>query len=280
MVGIAVASLLGRLVSVPLIFLFVHSPGDTALAAAIQGGTTVISTAASLYLLSRHFELGPVEPSLRGAMKQLSGGARLFFMTAGINLYTQGNTVILGAVSGPVEAGLFGGADRIRRALQGLTGPISTAVLPRVSRLVKSDMASARRIILNTLLIQGGGALAFSAVAFLGAQPIIVGLLGSQFAPAADVLRVLSPAPFLVGLNNVLALNIMLPLGLTRELMAVTYISGIFNVMALIPLAYLFGAVGAAGAVSATEAVALLVCAVSIARSGALNAQGDAAGVG
>ncbi len=267
MLGFAVASLLGRFITVPLILLFVHTPDDVVLAAAIQGGSMLVSTIASLYLVSRDVPLRPIELSLGGALQQIKSGARLFLMTAGVNLYTQSNTVVLGAVAGPAEAGVFGGADRIRRALQGLTGPVSTAVFPRISKLVTTDMRAARRLVRTALIVQGGGSLALSVLMFALAQPIAVGFLGSGFAGAAQVLRILSPVPFLVGVSSVLGTNVMVPLGLTGQLAAITYVSGIISTLALVPLSYRFGAAGAAVAVVATEAMVVLALAAVLLRT-------------
>jgi O-antigen/teichoic acid export membrane protein len=250
----AVASLFGRILVIPFTFMFVHTAGDAAIAAAVQGVGAVISTVLSLIIIAHTTEVMPIDLSINGALQQIRKASTLFLSTAGISFYTQGNIFILGVVSNSFEAGLFTGADRIRRGVQGLTGPISGAVYPRISRLVANQSSSVRKFLVILLIGQGSFTLLLSIALYYFAPWIVAQFLGIKFLSAVTVVRWLSPIPFLVGLSNVFGTNMMLPLGLNREFMTITLASGILNVVLISVLSWQFGAAGAAASASFTEA--------------------------
>ena len=77
--------------------------------------------------------------------------------------------------------------------------------------------------------------------------------LGQTFSAAVPVVQWLAPIPFLVGLNNVLGVNVMLPLGMKSEVTAIVTASAAINLVAMVLLCPTHGAVGAAIAATLTE---------------------------
>ena len=62
------------------------------------------------------------------------------------------------------------------------------------------------------------GWMAFSVGLFLGAPQVTRLILGDQFAASVVVVRILSFLPFIVGLSNILGVQIMVNFGLKRAL--------------------------------------------------------------
>jgi O-antigen/teichoic acid export membrane protein len=77
--------------------------------------------------------------------------------------------------------------------------------------------------------------------------------LGRDYVAAVPVVQWLSPLPFIIGLSNVLGINIMLPFGMKTEFATIVVASAVINFLAMIALCPLFGAVGAAASALATE---------------------------
>jgi O-antigen/teichoic acid export membrane protein len=253
MVHFTAVSLVGRLTYVPLIFAFVHSREDVLAVAAIQSGTSVLSVIASIVVANRVVPLLPVRLDLRGAWQQIKAGSAVFLSTGGINLYNQSNIILIGMIAGPIQAGLFTGADKIQRALQSLTGPISGAVYPRINNLLVSKPKESHRLMRLTLVLQGVFSFCLSVVMFLSADFVTRLFLGNQYIEAVPIIRCLAAVLFLVGLNNALGVNMMFPFGLNTEVARITVASGIFNVAMLSFLTYEEGAIGAAISVVMTE---------------------------
>lgn len=185
-------------------------------------------------------------------------------------MYAQTNVVILGILSGSAAAGIFNGGDRIRRAAQAAIGPISTALYPRVSVLALTDPAAAFKLIRRALIAQGGLSLCVSIAIFVFADLVVNVLLGKEFGEAATILRILSPVPLLVGINNVLGTQILLPFGKAKTFSTIIIVCGLFNIVSLVALCPRLGAVGAASSIVMTEALvtgAMAIFALSVALS-------------
>lgn len=265
-VGLATVTLIGRLSSIPLIFAFVHSPSDTKIAALIQGVSFLGPAIASFALAMRAVPLASRRFRLSGAIDQIRSSVHLFISQAAINLYTRSNLVVLGLMAGPTQAGLFFAADRLRGVVYGLMSPVSTALYPRINNLLSRSPAKALRLMLLMLIGQAGFTFLTSMVLLLIAKPLTLLLLGHGFEKGVTVLQWLSVLPFLSGVNTVLGIQIMLPLGMKREFTRSTILAGIMNFGLLFPLTHFFGAVGAAASAVITETVVTLLMGTALFR--------------
>ena len=251
--ALAMASIAGRVLSVPMLVLLVHKPSDVALAILIPGMCNFIPAAVSLYIAGRIVPLFPARFEVLGVWGQLRAGLQLFLTMSAVNLYTQSTVLILRALSATSEVGLYHGADRIRRAVQTLIGPVGIALFPRINNLLGRDREAARRLMWRMLIGQGGATFVLSGVMYVSAPWGVPLALGQTFSGAVPVVQWLAPIPFLVGLNNVLGLNMMLPLGMKSEITVIVTTSAAINLIAMVLLCPTHGAVGAAISATMTE---------------------------
>jgi O-antigen/teichoic acid export membrane protein len=250
---ITVSTLSARVLVIPLTYLLVHSPDDTWLAALINSMSTVVAGIVAHALIVRARMISLWMPSANEVMEAFREGWHVFISTAAVSLYTTTNSVLLGFLAGNVTLGYFGAADKIRNAAQALIGPLSNALYPRVNALFAEDAAKAYALVRKALYSMSAIMLAISAMLWAGAPLIVRLAMGPQYAPAVDVLRWMAFVPLLVSLNNVLGLQMMLPLGMKKKFSEILLGSGVFNVALLVPLAIRLGAQGAAMSVLATE---------------------------
>jgi O-antigen/teichoic acid export membrane protein len=271
MVGMALAGIVGQILPVPLIFLLVHDPGDTALATAIGGIGGLSGALISWQIAKRLKPLMPVEWSLCGAIIQLKKGWHIFISIGATALYTQINVIVLGAAAGPLQAGLLFGAEKLQRAAKSLVGPLSGAIYPRINSLLVSNPSRAITLIKLLLIVQGAISFVFAIVLFMSASFATVLLLGHDYQGAVPAVRWLSGTVFLVGLSNVLGIQIMLPFGMNRSFMRILITAGFFNVCAIFPASYYYGATGAAISIFITEFIVTTAMGLVIWRSGVLK---------
>ena len=250
---LAAASLVGRFVPIPFIFLLVHSPADVGIAALLQALGGIATGLLSFRLAWRTGLIRGVPLSAREAIAAIRGGATLFLSVASMSLYSNLNTLLVFAIAGPMEGGLFVGADKLRRAAQALIGPISLVMYPRIANTVSRSSAAGIVLIRRLLLVQGGFALALAIATWITAPLVVRILLGPDFVAATDVLRAFAPALFLVGINNVLGIQTMLPFGFRREFLISILVPGALGLLYMPVLAWQYGAVGVAAALSTTE---------------------------
>lgn len=254
--------------AVGLTFLLVHQPDDYWLAILARSGCVVLGACLVMGVAFHGGHLRFVPPSLAAAREQLRRGWHVFLSSASIALYGSTNSVILGAMSGTQQVGYFSGADRIRFATQSVVSPLSAAVYPRIGSLINRDRPAAFALIRKLLALQGGGTLLISLGLFAFAPWIVRLALGPGYETSVDVLRLLAPIPFLVGLSNVFGVQTMLNLGMQRPFSRILMLSGAVNVCLLLPLTYLYGARGAAACVMFTEGFVTLAMALTLRRQG------------
>ena len=249
----AAASIIGRLMAVPLVFLLVHNPFQVAEASFATAAGGLITAGITLTMAHRCGILRRPTVSLKDVVLQIKGGTHIFLSTATISLYTNSLAIALGVTAGVQQVGLFSGADKIRRPVFSLLSPISMVFYPRMNYLAATDIEKARRTGLHILRIQSGIALLLSAALCVATPLAVRVLLGTGFEAAIPVLQILSFLIFIIAVSNVLGLMIMLPFGMKREFTACTIVGAVFGLALVIPLSCYFGAIGASVAAVMAE---------------------------
>jgi polysaccharide transporter, PST family len=248
-----VAELIGRILYIPLIFIFVHGPSDTKLAVLIGGVGGIISGVMTFIIADRASPLLPMAPTWSGVVRQLRDGWHVFLSIAATMLYSQINVIVLGAVAGPLQAGLLFAAQKLQRTSKSVIGPMSSAIYPRINNLLVENPDRAIQLMKLLLYAQGALSLALFFILFIGAPYMTVFFFGADFAAATASVRILSGTVFLGGLNNVLGTQVMLAFGMQRSFMHILVGSGLFNLVAIAPFAHFMGATGASISVLLTE---------------------------
>ncbi|WP_370156523.1 oligosaccharide flippase family protein [Bradyrhizobium ottawaense] len=252
------ASVCGRLTLIPLLFLFVHDQTDVAMAAASTVAAELITASLTIFVAWRRRFVRRPQTSFTEVKHQISHGGLIFASMALNSFYTNSLTVILGWLCGNIQLGLFVGADRIRRPIQGLYAPLAMVFYPRINYVVKSDPDKARRICLLVLLAQSV-LVSFVMISSIFAAPLLVHLLlGAQFTAAVPVFRVLCGLFVMVGIGTVLGQLIMLPFGMRREFVACMSMGAISGLVLSVPLSITWAAEGTALAAVLAEATVTL----------------------
>jgi O-antigen/teichoic acid export membrane protein len=265
------AELIGRVLYIPLIFLFVHGPSQTMLAMLIAGVGGVITGVISLFVADRATPLLPIAWTWSGAFRQLRDGWHIFLSIAATMLYSQINVIVLGAVAGPAQAGLLFAAQKLQRTSKSVIGPLSSAIYPRINSLLVENPDRAVQMMKRLLVVQGAMSFGLSAVLFVGAPYMTALFFGQDFAAATASVRILSGTVFLSGLNNVLGTQIMLAFGMQRSFMYILVFSGLFNLVAVGPFAHFMGATGASISVFLTEFIVTAAMGYVVWRAGVLG---------
>ena len=255
----SIAGLVARLLTLPLIFALVRSPADTWIAAAILTGTLFLSSAVSIVVAIRSVRVFPISVSLRGIIDQARHGWRLALSNGAVSIYTYTDMVVVASVAGSLQAGYLNGAERIKRAVQNVTLPLAIALYPRINNMMVSEPDKIPRALFRVIVLQGSVTFALSIAMFVTAPWITLMLLGRDFEAAVPVVQLLALTPFLTGLKTVLGTNAMLPFGMKAEFSTIIILSGLVNAVLILPLAFWFGATGAAMAYVATEAANVLM---------------------
>ncbi len=233
------------------IFIFVRTPDDGWRVLALQGLGFFLSCVISLELAYR--ELPFRLPGWKSMLESLRMGWTMFLFRASVSLYTVGNAFILGLFVTPQLVGYYAGAEKISKAFLGLLNPVSQTLYPRLSHLVHQARARAVRLARIGVAVMGIGGTAMGVLVFLTAPMLVRIILGTGYAQAVPVLRILALLPPLIALSNVFGIQWMLPLGLDRSFNRIILLAGVINIGLAVILAPAYADRGMAWAVVAAE---------------------------
>lgn len=197
MAFISICTILAKIISIPFIFILVKNSGDSAQYGLVTSSSSVLSGAIAIFIIWRKRLVGFRAPTFFGVKRVLVDGWHVFISSTAISLYTTTNTVIIGAICGPVAVGYYAAADKIRAATQSLMSPLGTALYPRIISVMEVDRKSAYQIISRLMRVQGAVTLSASLALCCLASLIVRKVMGQQYDEAVNVLRILAFVPFL-----------------------------------------------------------------------------------
>ncbi|MFA7311696.1 MAG: flippase [Shewanella sp.] len=241
--------------TIPLIFIFVTGKENIWQAALIGSMPTLGIAIISALIIFRRGWIVWIRPTSRAIKNELIAGWHIFISTAAINLYTTSVTVVLGVIAGPVSVGYFTAADRLMKAILGLYGPLSNAFYPRINSAVMESTSKALILIKKLATCIFSIAIISSFCLYFLSDYITLMLFGRGFSVTADLLKILCILPIVIGLSNILGVQVLIPFGYKKEFSKILMFSGVISILILIPLSFLYEEYGAAVSVLITEVI-------------------------
>jgi PST family polysaccharide transporter len=250
-------NLAGRVALTAAIFVFISEKGDYVVYAILSSVTAVLVGVASLWCALRVFDLRFVLPSFDDVRREAIDGWYVFISSISIVLYTSSTTFLLGLFTNNTVVGYFTGADKIRQAVQGLFTPVFQTLYPYVNKLAHDSKEEALKFMRKEVLSFGliGGFICL--LVYLNAEFLVGAVLGREYSASVELLRILAFAPVLIILGNILTVQGLLSLGLTRDYSLVYILSSVAGVSAMIYLTHEYGARGVSFSVVLVEALAI-----------------------
>ena len=182
----------------------------------MSASSILIGIGAMIYVI-RHFGISRPVLSRQTLREVMQAGAPIFLNNVFVALYTTANMTILGMYAADDVIGYFSGAQRLIQALNMVVVmPVSMAVFPEISRRFAQSKAQGAKFLKQVLLLAGAAAAAVSLVTFLCAPLMIRIMYGAGFAPSIELLKWLSPIPFLVMIATLLTVQGLYGMGLQR----------------------------------------------------------------
>jgi PST family polysaccharide transporter len=242
-----------RIIITILIFVCIRQEADYILVALIQSIGSVFAGIVALLVIRKHYNNLFVMPTYNQLIIALKEGWYVFISTAAVSLYTASNMIFLGFLGGNIAVGYFSAADKVIKAVQGLIGPVSQSIYPHISMLVVKSKEEALIFINKCIIRIGTAAFIISLILFLFSDKIILLLLGTKYDESIILLRIMAFLPFIIALSNIFGIQTMLTFGLNKLFSKILIFAGLLNVLLIIPLIYLVGAVGVAITIVSTE---------------------------
>ena len=193
------ANFFTKLLGAILVLTFVREASNYRLYPLLLSVASILIGLGALIYVIRHYRIRWIRPSRTTIREVMHAGAPIFLNNLFVSLYTTANLTILGIYAADDVIGYFSGAQRLIIALNMVVVlPVSMSMYPEISRRFAEDKQEGRRVLRKVLLWSGLAAAVVSLLTFVLAPLIIRILYGHGFAPSVEILRWLSPLPFLV----------------------------------------------------------------------------------
>ena len=256
---ITIRSVIFKFVAFIAMFLLIHEKFDYV----IYGGISILAGSASnifnLMNVHKFIDLKPVGGyNFKQHIKPI---LTFFAMACATTIYTNLDTVMLGFMKTDADVGYYNAAVKIKNILVSIVTSLGAVLLPRASYYVENGLMDEFRRITKK---------AFSFV-FLIASPLmlyfmfyakegIFFLSGSAYAGSILPMQIIMPTLLLIGISNLLGIQVLVPLGKEKILLYAEITGAIIDLLINCLLIPRFASAGAAIGTLVAELVVTSVC--------------------
>jgi O-antigen/teichoic acid export membrane protein len=254
---ITIRSIAFKFVALIALFLLVHQQSDYV----IYGGITILASSASnimnFFHLRHYISMRPV--GNYHIKKHLKMVVVFFAMSIATTIYTHLDTVMLGFMKTDADVGYYSAAVKIKTILVSIVTSASSVLLPRMTSYVESGKKEAFfKIAKKTMNLIFLVAVPFTVYFVLYAKEGVYFLSGDAYAGAIVPMQIIMPTLLLIGMSNLMGIQIMVPIGKELQVLYSEIAGAIVDLVINIALIPKYGAAGAAIGTLVAEAVVLL----------------------
>ncbi|MBF2708205.1 flippase [Flavobacterium soyangense] len=253
---ITIRNVIVKLLSIVLLFIFVNSKADFGIYFGLTFLGLFINNFINFYYLKDKIKFSfTINYSLHSKPLLL-----LFATIFATSIYVLMDTIILGFLTNSLYVGYYNASMRLYKAALPIVTSLGVVMLPRMSiALEKNDMPEYNKLIEKSISFHFFVSLPISLFIGLFSSELIMLFAGKQFIASIPTTQILAPLIIIVGLSNILILQILNTMRMEKYMLFSVLIGSItslvFNFI-LIPFLYQNGA---AWATFITEVVVCLM---------------------
>ncbi|HEM5239038.1 TPA: flippase, partial [Streptococcus suis] len=241
---ITIRSILFKLFSVILMFLFVRTSDDYVIYGAITVVAAVGSNLLNFINLHKIISLRPINEL--NIFQHLKPTLTFFLLTVSTTIYLNVDTTMLGFIKGSKEVGYYSAAVKVKQILVSVVTSLGAVLLPRLSYYYEQGkMEDFERLTQKALNFVFIVSLPMVAYFILVSKQAILFLSGESFLPAVLPMQLIMPTVLFIGLSNLMGIQILVP---TNREKLVVYSTIVGAVVDIIVNVFAIPALGASGA--------------------------------
>jgi len=209
---ITIRSIIFKFMALVAMFLLVHRQSDYV----IYGAITIFASSASniFNLLNAHKFIGFRPVGNYNLKRHLKPVAIFFAMACATTIYTHLDVVMLGFMASDADVGYYHAAVRIKTILVSIVTSLGTVLLPRASYYIQQGkMEEFKRISRKALNFVFLLATPLTVYFVIFARYGVYLLSGKEFTGAILPMRVIMPTLLLIGITNIMGIQILVPTG-------------------------------------------------------------------
>ena len=255
---ITIRSIIFKIISVVLMFIFVRHAGDYVVYSAITMLAAVGSNVLNFFRARRYVSFKRFGGyDLKRHMKPIM---ILFAQSLAISIYTNLDTIMLGFMKDDAQVGYYNAATRVKIILVSLVTSLGNVLLPRMSYYVKQGLKKDfYRIMIKALNFALFMSIPLALFLFISSSDCLRVLAGSRYDPATLTLSLLSLTLIPIGITNVLGIQVLTPLEDEKHVMLSVVAGAVTDFVLNWIFITAWGATGAAASTLIAEVVVLIM---------------------
>jgi len=255
------ANIAGKILLVISVFYCLHAYSNLLAVAIVHCATVLFVLVLQTAYMILFFKITPVVVDISDIYKAVKDGFIIFVSSFSVLIYSNSPIFFIGIFLSYEAVGIYAIGEKIYLGIKSLYQPISSAVFPVMSKMLKDDFESAisllRSISLLSILIMS----IISSALLLLAPHFVTLFSGSPHNQSIEVLKILSFVPVLAILSNLAGLQLLVNLGKQKYMSIILMIGAIVGCFLLVMFIPVYGTAGAAYSVFVVE---LLVAVLTV----------------
>ena len=229
---ITIRGLIVKTVAVILLFVFVQTREDILwyagyLVFGTLGGNAFNFIRLRKYISWRNLPFKELHP-----LVHLKPALHIFVLNLVISLYVNLNSIMLGFMADNTSVGLFTAATKLSHVLLSLVSALGTVMLPRLSNLISTGQKEKfNELIQKSITVVMALTLPLTAGLIMTAKYLIPLFCGNSYEPAILTLQIISPIIIMIGISNVLGIQILYPQGQENKVILCTALGALVNLV-------------------------------------------------
>lgn len=220
-------SILFKIISITLMFIFVKKKEDIVIYAGILVLALVGSNILNFFKAKKEVLISLKNVNIKKHLKPI---LTIFSMNIAISIYTNLDSVMLGYCSSEYSLGIYSASSKIIHLVLGIVTSLGAVLLPRISNyIVNKKEKELKEILENTLTFL----LAISLPCIIGinftAVEVIKIFSGNEFIMAIKTMRILSAIIFFIAFSNFLGIQILYPRGEEKKVLYSVIVGAVIN---------------------------------------------------
>lgn len=255
---ITVRSVIFKFIALIGMFFLVHKQTDYI----IYGGITIFAASASniLNLINAHKYINLKPVGNYNFRRHLKPVLVFFAMSCATTIYTNLDTVMLGFMTTDTDVGYYNAAVKIKTILVSVVTSLGAVLLPRASYCIqRGEVKEFRRITKKALNFVFLMAIPLMTYFIYFAKEGIFFLSGNNYAGSIVPMQVIMPTLLLIGITNILGIQILVPTGREKIVLYSEIVGAIVDVIINALLIPVYMSTGAAIGTLIAEFAVLVV---------------------
>lgn len=241
---ITMRSLFIKFLYVISVFIFIRTADDYRLYFILTVGVVIINAVINMIYVRRFIQLGFSKITLRQYIKP---NITLGIYTLMTSMYLTFNVMFLGLVSNNTQVGYYTTAHKLYMVVLGFFTAFTNVMLPRMSSLLANgEKERFQELINKSFTAMATFSIPMILCSMILAPQIIYILSGSGYEGAILPMRIIMPAALFVGIAQVLAVQILMPMKRDKILLTASIIGASISLLINISMVPSLQSIGSA----------------------------------